>query len=108
MPEANEKKLHVFANDVIETIIAYDPDDAIKVWEETIGEKYILDDCGGPFSQLPDDADYTLTEEETINPDPIPVGAVLVSQEPFQHTYRAKCRAWADALGRCYLGSTEY
>ncbi len=108
VPKTNEKQLHVFANDVVESVIAYDPADAVKVWEETVGEVYFPEDCGGPFEQLPDDAEYTLTEEETVNPDPVPVSAVLVSRDQYQYTYRATCRAWADTLGRCYFGSTEY
>lgn len=108
MSENTEKQLHVFENEVPESIIAYDAQDAIKVWEETIGDVYDIEDGGGEFKQVSDDKQYTLYEEETINHEPIPEGAVLVSRTEFSHTYKATCRAWADARGRCYLGSAEY
>lgn len=108
MSEITEKQLHVFENEVPESIIAYDAEDAIKVWEETIGEKYNIEESGGEFEQVSDDKQYTLYEEETINPEPIPEGAVLVSSSEFSYTYKATCRAWANARGRCYLGSAEY
>jgi hypothetical protein len=104
----SKRQLHVFENEVPESIIAYDVEDAIKVWEETIGEKYNIEESGGEFEQVSDDRQYTLYEEETINPEPIPEGAVLVSSSEFSYTYKATCRAWADARGRCYLGSAEY
>lgn len=103
-----ERQLHVFENEVPESIIAYDAQDAIKVWEETIGEAYDVKHGGGEFEQVPDDVQYTLYEEEIVNPEPIPEGAVLVSSSEYSSTYRATCRAWANARGRCYLGSAEY
>ena len=108
MSENAEKQLHVFENDVPESIIAYDAEDAIRVWEETIRQKYNIEEDGDEFEQVPDDREYTLYEEETINPEPIPEGAVLVSSSEFSYTYKATCRAWANARGRCYLGSAEY
>jgi hypothetical protein len=100
-------KFHVFANDVVETMIARDEEDAVKVWEETVGEKYDFEE-NGKFEKLDDDEIYTLYEEKTIEPQPIPNGAIILSSDDFSHTYRATCRAWAEARGRCYLGSTEY
>ena len=100
-------ELHVFENEAGESIIARDPEDAIKVWEETVGDNYDAEEFG-EFEQLADDRLYILYEEETINPSPVPVGATLVSSSEFHHKYSATCRAWADAYGRCYLGSVEY
>lgn len=102
-----DKQLHVFNNGVIDVVIAYDPDDAIKVWEEYTGDKYDLDE-NEEFEKVPDESLFTLHEDETIDPDLIPDGAILVEKSAFYHTYKATCHAWADARGRCFLGSTEY
>ncbi len=100
-------ELHVFENEAGESVIAYNPDDAIKVWEETVGDKYDTEELGR-FDQVLDASLYTLYEEETVNPSPVPAGAILVSSGEFHHSYKATCRAWADAHGRCYLGSMDY
>lgn len=102
------KGLHAFANDVVDVVIAYSPADAVQVMEETTGQKYVIDDEGMAFRQLQDDDLYTLYEEELINPEPIPAGAVLIEKGEHSATYRATLRAWIDARGRCLLGSTEY
>jgi len=107
MPEANHE-LHVFANEVTDWVVASDPVDAIKVWEKSTGQEYIVDEYGGEFAPEPDENLFTLYEEETITQQIIPEGAILVEKSQFSHTYRATFRAWADARGRCFLGSTEY
>jgi hypothetical protein len=107
MPKA-KKQLHVFANEVTEWVIAYSPQDAVKVWEETTGDTYFPDDSGGAFVQEPDDNELTVDEEETIQPRPVPVGGALVEGREHSKVYRATMRAWADARGRCFLCSTEY
>lgn len=104
----SEKILHVFSNEVPDWVIAYDPEDAIKVWEETIGQKYDLEEYGGEFVQDADDFEFTLFEEEQTNPEPIPPNATLIEKEEYSYKYRATCREWADARGRCFLGSAEY
>lgn len=101
----DKQELHAYANEVVEVVIAYSPEDAIKVMEE-MGSDYSVDadDDGFIFKQLRDDQEYTLYEEELINPEPVPDGAVLVDS----CTYRAPLSAWIKARGRCFLGSTEY
>ena len=105
----NEQELHAYANEVVEVVIAYSPEDAIKVMEE-MGADYSVDgdDDGFIFKKLRDDQEYTLYEEELINPEPVPEGAVLVERGEYSHTYRAPLSAWIKARGRCFLGSTEY
>jgi hypothetical protein len=103
------KKLHVYANEVTDWVIAESPKDAIKVWEEFTGEKYIIDEYGGKFIREKDNEKLTFIEEETCLPQPCPAGGIIISTEEFQQTsVKATCRAWADARGRCFLGSTEY
>jgi hypothetical protein len=74
MSDKTKKQLHVFENEVPESIIAYDAQDAIKVWEETVGEAY---DGGGEFEQVPDDTQYTLYEEVSMDAQPVGVGVSL-------------------------------
>lgn len=107
MSDNKEKQLHVFQNEVPESMIAYDAQDAIKIWEETVGEPYDIEQ-GGEFEVVSDDTQYTLYEENSMDAQPVPLGANLLSSSEYHHTYRATCRAWADARGRCYLGSAEY
>lgn len=108
----DEKKLHVFCNGV-DSVIAYDPDDAIAVWEKTVEEKYWDyhdENEDYRFEQVPDENTYVLYEEEMINSkhQQIPNGAELLERGEYSFTHRATCRAWADARGRCFLGSAEY
>lgn len=107
MSDNTEKQLHVFQNEVPESIIAYSARDAVDTWQETVGEQYNFEE-GGVFEQVSDDEQYTLYEENSSDAQPVPEGAILVSSSEYHHTYRATCRAWADARGRCYLGSAEY
>lgn len=93
--------LHVFANTVTEWIVAVDPADAVKVWEETVGEGY--DHEYGEFEQVADDKELTIHDEDESYG--VPTGGVLVAPPS---TYRATMRAWADLCGRGYLCSTEY
>ena len=107
MPE-DKKQLHVFANETVDWVVAYDPTDAIKVWEETVGETYIADEYGAAFEQEPDDKELTIDEEETVKEQSFPVGGVLVESRQYSNVCRATMRAWADARGRSFLCSTEY
>jgi len=108
MTEEKVKVLHVFSNDTTDWVVAQNPEDAARVWEETVGEPYIGNDYGGDFIQLPDEDEFTLYEEETIDQPAIPEGAVLIERGQYSFKYRATHRAWADARGRCFLGSSEY
>ena len=106
MNDITERELYLFSNEN-ETVVAFDSDDAIKVWEETLGEMYSEDEFG-KFEQLPDYNNYTLYEEWFDDQPSAPDKAVLISHSDFSRTWIATCRAWADARGRCYLGSSEY
>jgi hypothetical protein len=103
------KQLHVFSDNVINWVVAYDPEDAMKAYEETTGQPWKeFEDDDNEFTQEPDETELTIIEEEMNIPEPIPTGAVLVKKEGYQQTYQATCRAWADARGRGLLCSTEY
>jgi hypothetical protein len=84
------ENLHVYANEVVEWMVAESPDDAIKVWEETTGMNY-ADEDGGTFEQEPDDKVIWIGFEEND-----------------EETERKTCREWANEKGRCYLCSSEY
>ncbi len=87
--------LHVYENDVPESIVAYSPEDAEKVWAETVGEPYDPEECGDKFYQVPDGKVITvIVEDGYIN---LPAG-----------TYKKTAREWADFSGRSYLCSAEY
>jgi hypothetical protein len=102
------RKLHVFTNEVTDWVIAFDAEDAAKVCEETSGEKYDPEDSG-EFVQQDDDATFTLFEEALTKPEPEPIGAEIIEQDPDgSKKTKATHRAWANARGRCFLGSSEY
>ena len=102
-----DKLLHVFSNDVTDWVIAYSPEDAVKVWEETTGETYDRLEGWGDFEQEADDKVSTMFETDTDNL-PIPDKAIYVEEGEYSRTVKATNRAWADCRGRCFLGSTEY
>jgi hypothetical protein len=83
-----DKILHVYSNDVTEWIIAYSPEDAIKVWEEDVGYEYELDN--GIFVLESDDKELSIHNVD----------------EGGSETYTM--REWAEKMGRSYLCSTEY
>lgn len=104
-----ERDLHLYTNDT-DTVIAYSIDDAIVLWEESIGEDYADYEESDPFHQVPDDAlfpvwfeddpgDVSTMEGATVKP-----GKWLI----FNFKLTATAEAWAKLRGRCYLCSTEY
>ena len=96
-----KRKLHVYANDVTEWVIAYSPEDAIKVWEELVGETHDLENFG-EFYQEDDEKKITFFNEDENTE--IPKNAEKISEL----SYRATFREWADTLGRSFFCSTEY
>ncbi len=92
--------LSVYSNDVTDWVIAYSREDAVKVWEQTAGESYNIEDCG-EFVKEEDNKNITFFDEDSNTT--IPVNATRVSDRMF----RATCREWADTLGRSFFCSTE-
>lgn len=103
-----DEVLHVFANDVTDWVIAYNPEDAKAVYTESTGMPYNPEEDGGEFEQESDAKVLTIYEDKTTTPQPKPAHAIVVQESEYHHTYTATCRAWADARGRCFLCSTEY
>ena len=100
--------LHVFWNDVPDWVVAYSPKDAIRVMEETVGDKYDVAESG-VFTKIPDDHLFTLFAETGLrHADKAPENVQVISEDENSVTRRATCRAWADCRGRCFLGSSEY
>ena len=77
--------MRVYRNDVVDWVIAESEEDAAKVWEESCGDDYSVDDLG-KWEVAEDDEVITLLEDE---------GPVAKT-----------CKEWA-AEGRGFLGSTE-
>ena len=101
--------LHLYENEGPDTVIAWSPEDAVKVWEETTGQEFIDEECGGEFYQVADSHEFTLFEEELKVPDPAPKGGQIIEKNADGSTKtKATARTWAEARGRCFLGSTEY
>lgn len=96
--------LHVFANEVTEWIIAKDPQDAVKIWEDTTGEKYDPD-CG-EFIQEADDHEFIMVDDEEDTP--VPPSARIEQDPKGGRRIMANNRAWIDFKGRGWLASTEY
>lgn len=107
-----DRQLHVFSNEVTEYIVAYDEQDAGKVWEETTGENladYIKSEGEGmEFTRCPDDGRLAIKCEDVLKDDHKPAGAEVIESGDDWETLRATMRAWADVTGRGYLCSTEY
>jgi hypothetical protein len=99
--------LHVFSNEVPDWVVAYDPDDAIKIWEETYGEKYDLEESGGEFIQESDDHRFTLFSENQDDMKGLPEDCIELAQD---ESFRCRMtnKEWIDIKGRGFLGSAEY
>lgn len=106
--------LAFYEND-IETVIAYSPDDAAKVWSEQMDETYDPEDHGGPWTRSPlyrketlNYPDHTM-EEIKNDPSEYPKGSAI-SQNPYDGYPRVTARqtSWIRYQGRSYFGSTEY
>ena len=90
-----------------DTVIAYDAEDAAKVWEETIGEPW-WSDSGDQWAES-GNAELTICYDD--RPSTIPRGAEL--EEPcFENEDRwlvkASTEAWVQAIGRGWLCSENY
>ena len=81
--------LHVFRNDVIDWVIATDPADATRVWEEHSGDTYDAD-IYAEWLRLPD--------EDTLEIDDGEGGARV----------EKTCAELVAKHGRGFLASTEY
>lgn len=92
------KELHVYGNDY-EKVIAESPDDAIRVWAESVGEN-VLDDTAEElgFEQYPDDALHTIWCNADGDPDEIEGKHCTKVTKTFGE--------WAKR-GRGYLSTTE-
>lgn len=97
--------LHVYSND-FDWVVAESEEDAVKVWEETMGDIY--DESNGEFVLESDDDLFTLSGPQLRNPLPLPEGAEVIENLEDFISVRAKFGAFAKAYGRCFLGSTEY
>ena len=100
------KKLHCYQNSAIDTVVAYNKKDAIKVWEETTGEKYFDLDDG--FCKISDDMYFTLYQEELKEGFLEPKNSEIVKEEEYYRETKAQIKDWIELCGRCFLGSTEY
>ncbi len=95
MSDETEKQLHVWTIDEADKVIAYDADDALAVWAETIGEPYAVhcddDDYPGP-TLWPDDEPLTIVDVD----EPSKPGETMTGTQ------------WAAKVGRSFLSTTEY
>ena len=85
--------LNMYENEC-ETVIAYDPQDAVKVWEETVGQTYPVPD--DEFQLVPDETEVTIVITDTDD------------KFPIAGEFTKTAREWVDEVGRCYFSSTEY
>lgn len=81
-------ELHMYQNDVIDTVIATSPEDALAVVNEWIGESYADGDDDRVFRLVRDDRPITLHEDD---------GPKTMT-----------AREWCEHAGRCFLASTEF
>lgn len=84
----NDRTLHVFANKVIDWVVAADAADASVVWTEHTGDAYD-EQYSGPWSKLDD------------------TKLLVVNDEEDGHITR-EAAEWAARNGRGFLASTEY
>lgn len=97
--------MKVYSNGV-EWVVAESPEDAIKVWEETIGEKYDADEYD-PFEEKPDGKVLKIGTED-IDDDFLPKDAMIRQVSDYVWEVTATMREWVDANGRGYLCTSEW
>lgn len=89
--------LHVYTDENgVDTVIAYDEQDAKLVWEETTGTKWDEEfDANEGFVQRDDDDELSIyMDEDCVRED--------------ANLTKMTCKEWAKQEGRCFLCSTEY
>jgi hypothetical protein len=101
------KKLHVFANDVVDWVVAESPEDADLIMKEYYGGDYEPEEYG-EFIQLKDDEEITILEEDTLISPQLPDKCTIIEKTEWTRRVKATARAWADCEGRGFLCSTEY
>lgn len=111
------KRLHVFTNSC-DYVVAYDPQDAAKVYEETTGDEY--DDWGGnePFYKEDDREKFSISAVEEDQIEEMlknrPLFSVVYVPEAEDGSFpgfpgiKAPCWAWALKNGRGWLASSEW
>lgn len=96
------KRLHVFSDDYT-WVVAYDKEDAKKVYEEWCGE-YPEDDCEG-FEQLSDFTTLIINYEDIVYDVPLFCKTKIVNE---MLRVTAKCWQWILKNGRGYLCSDNW
>ena len=90
--------LHCYTDDT-DTVVAESPADAIKAWEEYVGDKWDTE-RNGEWDLVPDDKKFKIWCDGAGNPDEHEAdGAQLIERTAAE---------WASSRGRGWLCSTEY
>lgn len=106
----SEKKLQVFSNES-EAVIAYSIDDAIKVWEETVREKWTDHNDDGDIEWFPCNQSRWRLRFETFEDmeEYLPYGELII--ECYQdgiYIIDATQEQWIDSFGRGYFWCDEF
>lgn len=106
-----KKQLQVFENES-EAVIAYDITDAIKVWEETVGEKWTDHNDDGDIEWYPANRSRWRIRYESFEDmeDGLPDGDDVIIEYDGEDGYivDATQDQWIEKMGRGYFWSSEY
>ena len=98
--------------DGTDTVIAESKEDAVKVWEETTGEKRsdYYDDELAEWELVSPEKELTIVYEDDPKryPDKLPKNAKVHQKEPYLWAVTAKGSEWIEESGRGFLCSTEW
>ena len=98
--------LHLFSNSA-DTVIANDPEDAVKVWEDATGEDWERDYADSDdWEMIPDEQEMRVNWD--TGGESSPEIGVIEDEDANGFVIVATAREWADGMGRCFLCSTEY
>ena len=107
MSEEKQLKAYTDVNDV-DTIVAYSPEDAYKVWEEHVGSGYKYEvGKDAEWCELPTGQLLTITFEDVAD-EVIPEGATVEPYGEYGKRVTATVTEWIKAQWRCFLCSTEW
>lgn len=98
------QRLHVFESGP-DCVVAFDEDDAIRVWEETIGDTW--DQFDDPYTLIPDDKRIIIRDSEDDPYGSLPLFGHRIKDED-NLTVIAPAWSWALYTGRGFLCSDEY
>ena len=101
--------LEVFS-DGNDWIVAYNPDDAMELWEDLVGDKYVEDEYGtaADWQRVPRASLIPINRHEEPTSEDVPKNGVVACKDHETWLITATAESWAEQNARGLLCSLDW